>query len=179
MLAMKYREISRSVPALFEERDEETDSVAKKRWLTTLKVSSYVSGPIKGLATFWLRNMEWLQSQHPKPWQATLITIAADLGNICNFVSGIILITSVGAIRRFFVEHGSDQMDIAAMLRHAICFVLYLAATVIFMISYNISVFNKTPKYSILFQWSTVVFYTISFVSNIMLAYIFYDVFRD
>lgn len=102
-----------------------------------------------------------------------------DLANVCNLVIGVILIHSLRSIRRFYAEHGEDQMDFAAMIRHASCFVLYLAATLIYMSAYTMSVFVPTEEFNRMFQWSTIVFFTSSFGSNLLLAYIFYDVFRD
>lgn len=101
----------------------------------------------------------------------------SDLPNVCNLITGIILIQSVRNIRKFYAKHGEESMDFAAMFRHASCFVLFLVANIVLMLIYNISVF--APQFNFLFQWSTIFYYSIEFTSNMMLAYIFYDVFRD
>jgi hypothetical protein len=149
------------------------------RSLKALKIVSYACGPIKGLATFWLRDMEWVHSQHPNDLQAIVITLLYSAANFCNIVNGIILIQSVRKIRKFFAENGDNNMDVAALLRHSSCFVLYLVATLIYLIAFAISVFDQHKRFAIIYQWSTVLFNTITFMSNILLAYIFIDVFRD
>jgi hypothetical protein len=114
-----------------------------RRSLNALKIVSYSCGPMKGLATFWLREMEWVHSQHPNDLQATVITLFYSAANLCNLVNGIILIQSVREIRKFFAENGDDNMDVAALRRHSSCFVLYLVATLIYLIAFAISVFDQ------------------------------------
>lgn len=134
MLATKYQLIARDMPVMFDGKDAKRQSECSKDVNRVLWFLNIVCGPLKGFATFWQRNIEWHKLDQPNSFQATTIVLMFDVDGFCEIVSGIILLSSVIKIRRFFRERDSSQMDTSALCRHASCYVLYLFAVVAYFV---------------------------------------------
>jgi hypothetical protein len=101
-----------------------------------------------------------------------------DLIGLCQIVSGVILLKSVVKIRRFFREHnGDDSLDTAAMCRHASCFTLYLLSATAYYLMYSISTIDSA--YLDAYFWTSIVYLFVTCISNLLLAYIYYDINKD
>lgn len=70
-------------------------------------------------------------------------------------------------------------MDSAALCRHASCFILYLTITLLYFVTYILQITSNSvdhKKFVALFQWVSVFYWILVFTSNMLLAYIFYDI---
>lgn len=185
LLAMKYQTIATDMPAIFDESLYREQSKSTKFLLQILWILNLACGPIKGLCTYWIRHLQWVKHEQPTSTQATLIVLMSSLNNVCNLISGVILVNSVRSIRSFFrSRNDEDELDTSAMALHASCFILYLVATVIFMITYALQAFWPTAKVfgmstANLFTWNTIFYYPTLCLSNLLLAYIFYDILSE
>lgn len=55
------------------------------------------------------------------------------------------LVSSVVSIRRFFIDQSAeDQMNSSMLLRHAICFALYIITTAVYFIALGLWTLNPT-----------------------------------
>lgn len=106
--------------------------------------------------------------------------ITLDLLGFCEIVSGVILISSILDIRRFFKERNDEAyIDLPSLLRHALCFGLYLLGSVGYYVSYTIWVLRINSGWvstlQNIFFICTIFKYSSGLISELLLMHIFWS----
>jgi hypothetical protein len=86
-----------------------------------------------------------LNGEKPAPWISQSYFGVCQVICLLQVYSGFILIRSVMSIRRFFIEEeAEDHLNTAMLIRHAICFALYIVTTAVYFIALGIWILYPT-----------------------------------
>jgi hypothetical protein len=101
----------------------------------------------------------------------TIASICFLLMNSLLIISGVILVTTVFAIRQFYKQRNAiDVLDTGVLVRHASAFALFLIAVLIYSIAFAIADMMPT-KLTIEIYYYSFVFYAITdFISQVLLC---------
>lgn len=124
-------------------------------------------------------NQIWFFKKHGeyetalKNW-AIFMTTSQSLMWVCQIISGVLLMQAIYRIRSYLREHGEDAMSTARLTLHACAFGFYLISVV------GISVFRLLndivkERYFKALIWSAIIYIFLSFVSQVLLCCIFWD----
>jgi len=95
---------------------------------------------------------------------------------LLQIYSGFILIRSVVSIKRFFVkEEAEDHLNTDMLIRHAVCFGLYIVTTAVYFIALGVWTLNPTDQ---TYSWAAscgIFFQVGSAISQALLCQIFWE----
>lgn len=111
---------------------------------------------------------------------ALSITIAAivfpTFSQLMQVISGIVLISSVVKIRRFYFEKNIEQqLNTGKLLLHASAFGLYLISIVIYYASWDLFLLSPTKKLEAVTVFLFFVFYVVAAIAQVLLCAIFWE----
>lgn len=112
---------------------------------------------------------------------STTLTVCQLLLGLLLIVSGVILVTTVVAIRQFYKKrNAADAVDTGALVRHAIAFGLFLIAAVEFNLANTLSNIFPYSLPMVYFYLYSLPFYAVtSFVSQVLLCTILWSLGTD
>lgn len=105
-----------------------------------------------------------------------LIPFCFDLIGLCQILSGIVLLKSVISIRNFFkARNDLEYIDIATLVRHAVCFGSYLLFCSLYYLTYTYYILDGSHFSFVVFTWSTNLYLVGNFVSEALLCQIYWS----
>lgn len=108
-------------------------------------VLNILCGPAKWFAVSYFRTKVLLNGGTLSSFMQVMVPVSFDLAGLCEVVSGVMLIQTVLKIRRYFKERNAEGfINTAALIRHAICFGLYLLTIVAYFGTYTLFTFKNT-----------------------------------
>jgi hypothetical protein len=176
MLAMKYKEISNTVPLMLEKTPIPDAFVRRQRavnWaLLTLNILFPVLEPF-----FTIPQAIEVRNQGAPLWLDVGACLIPDIVGLLQVISGVQLVTSIFKIKKFLSGKSEEVMiDTRTMLMYAVSFSLYLVAEASELISFNISVDRSIYESVPLYYSITLIFWaSCSFASQVLLCFIFWD----
>jgi hypothetical protein len=106
-----------------------------------------------------------------------LISVISIIPGMCETITGGMLVKSVIQIRSFMKQNNEeDQMDTAALCRHALSFGLYMFAVFSYNVTYIVYTLKKpNDKWFVIWQSASIACWLLALISECLLAYIFCD----
>ena len=130
MLAIKYSNISRQVPAKLGGQPYKPDTIWDHALFWFLVAFNILAGLGYSLSLVLFWNLVFLEKQSPPQWIRDLKIYSTFGSRLLAIISGVILVMGVIRIKNFFKQSGNqDYINTQMLLRHAAAFSLYLVGT--------------------------------------------------
>jgi drug/metabolite transporter (DMT)-like permease len=181
LLAEKYRDISKRVPAQLNGKPEPQTTQTEKVVYWLLLCLNVVCGLAYGVAVAIVQSLRDIVIEKPGLFLTVFKLVVTYATRLCAIISGVILIVGVHRIRKFFKErNATDYINTAMLLRHGFAFGLYLVcstASAVMLLFVNLNPLN--PAYFSLFCCVFIADLIGQLISELFLCEIFWHLGTD